>query len=173
MQSTGTFFWMLGTFPAGISHHGKWRDYLDGIRPSREPFPRELATTGMHVFFCTGTDHYGKTSCGDRPPHGKSSRGNRLPREIFPRELVTMEIRDFLPRNRPPCYFTGRGWATATTVFLVVFVLINNPYQVPINSSTFDSHARYTLDMCLDIGCEHIKTKKSSWYLTFWYIFIL
>ena len=158
---------------AGINHHENSRELLYGNRSPREPFPRELATTGIHGIFCTGTDHYGKTSCGDRPPHGKSSRGNRLPREIFPRELVTMEIRDFLPRNRPPCYFTGRGWATATTVFLVVFVLINNPYQVPINSSTFDSHARYTLDMCLDIGCEHIKTKKSSWYLTFWYIFIL
>ena len=97
-QSLGTIL-DVRKFPAGISNHGNLRDYLNGIRPSREPFPRELATTGMHGIVCTGTDHHGKAYCGNRPP-----------REIFPRERVTTGIsRDFLPRKRPPWYFTGRG----------------------------------------------------------------
>ena len=57
--------------------------------PLREPFPRELiATPGMHGIFCTGTDHHVKTSCG-----------NRLLQEIFPRELVTRVHGIFCPER--------------------------------------------------------------------------
>ena len=49
-------FLILGTFPAGFtsSHHGNSRVFLDGNWPPREPFPRELATTGIHGIFLYG-----------------------------------------------------------------------------------------------------------------------
>ena len=73
-QSLGTIL-DVGKFPAGISNHGNLRDYLNGIRPSREPFPRELATTGMHGIFVWKPTTTGKAPAGTGH-HGKSSRGN-------------------------------------------------------------------------------------------------
>ena len=81
------------TFHAGLSHHGNSRNVLYGSRPQREPFPRELAITRIHVFFCTGTGH-----------NGKSSR-NRAPRQRFPRELTTAEFTACFSQKAPTMGF--------------------------------------------------------------------
>ena len=67
-------FLTLGTFPAGFSHHGNSRVFLDGNWPPREPFPRELATTGIHGVFVQQPATTGKLAAGTGH-HGKSSRG--------------------------------------------------------------------------------------------------
>ena len=78
--SSGTIL-ILATLPAGFSHHGNLLFLGGGNWPPREPFPWELATTGIHGIFCAGTGH-----------HGKTSRGNRPPRQVFPREVATTGI---------------------------------------------------------------------------------
>ena len=78
-QSSRTTF-DVGNFYCGNSHHENWRDHLSGIRPSRKPFPRELATTGMHGIVRKPTT---KGKLPARTGHyGKSSRGN------YPREFM-------------------------------------------------------------------------------------